>query len=69
MLYSKIQPQSFLGSGAKIFQAFFFFFVCVCVLLCTLYQVCILRAAEGFEKCSQNKGRVGYLPLESNISN
>ena len=31
----------------------------------------ILRTAEGFEKCSQNEGRVGYLhvPLKSNISN
>ena len=29
----------------------------------------ILRTVEGFEKCSQNEGRVGYLPLESNISN
>ena len=27
------------------------------------------RTAEGFEKCSQNEGRVGYLPLKSNISN
>ena len=26
-----------------------------------------LRTAKGFEKCSQNEGRVGYLPLESNI--
>ena len=25
--------------------------------------------AEDFENCSQNGGRVGYLPLESNISN
>ena len=29
----------------------------------------ILRVAEGFEKCSQNEDRVGYLPLESNTSN
>ena len=29
----------------------------------------ILRTAEGFEKFSQNEGRVEYLPLESNISN
>ena len=27
----------------------------------------ILRMAEGFEKCSQNRGRVGYLPLEQLI--
>ena len=29
----------------------------------------ILRAAAGFEKCSQNGVRIGYSPLESNISN
>ena len=29
----------------------------------------ILSRAEGFEKCSQNEVRVGYLSLESNISN
>ena len=28
----------------------------------------IIITAEGFEKCSQNEGWVGYLPLESNIS-
>ena len=27
-----------------------------------------LRTSEGFEKCSQNGDRVGYLPVESNIS-
>ena len=31
--------------------------------------VYILRTAKGLEKCSQNEGRVGYLPLESNINN
>ena len=34
-----------------------------------LWSFYIFRTAEGFEKCSQNKGRAGYLPLESNISN
>ena len=34
-----------------------------------LRLVYILRTAEDFEKCSQNEGRVGYLPLEYNISN
>ena len=28
----------------------------------------ILRTAEGFEKCSQNRVRVGYLSLESDMS-
>ena len=32
-------------------------------------NVYILRTAEGFEKCSQNGDRVGYIPLEYNISN
>ena len=35
--------------------------------------VCLIlyipRTAEGFEQCSQNEGRVEYLPLESKQSN
>ena len=44
MLYTKIQPQSFPSPGEEDFQEFLPY---------------ILRMAEGFEKCSQNEGRVG----------
>ena len=33
------------------------------------WNIHILSTARGFKKCSQNEGRVGYLPLESNIRN
>ena len=40
-------------------------------IFCNLKWCCfyILRTAEGLKKCSQNGGRVGHSPLESNISN